>query len=73
MAMAVESFGGWHSAAEAEVKKLGSALARHTGQKESEAIHHLWGRMSVAPTEGNAAIVGNSVPFPPPEVDGVME
>ena len=41
MAMAVESFGGWHSAAEAEVKKLGSALARHTGQKESEAIHHL--------------------------------
>ena len=35
---AVESFGGWHEVAEREVRKLGAALAHHTGQEESEAI-----------------------------------
>ena len=41
--LAAESFGGWHGAGEREVRKLGAALARHTGQDESEAVHHLWG------------------------------
>jgi len=45
--MVVESFGGWHEVAEREVRKLGGALARHTGQEESEAIGHLWGRLGV--------------------------
>ena len=36
--MAVESFGGWHEVAEREVKKLGAALAGHTGQEKSEAF-----------------------------------
>ena len=72
--MAVESFGGWHSAAEAEVRKLGAALARHTGQDEGEAIHHLWGRLGILLQRGNAAILGNRIPsFPAPEIDGVME
>ena len=39
--LAAETFGGWHRVGEREVKKLGSALARHTGQEESEAVHHL--------------------------------
>ena len=43
-----ESLGGWHNGAEREVKKLGAALARHTGQEEGEAISHLWGRHSAA-------------------------
>ena len=30
-----ETFGGWHAGAEREVKKLGAALARHTGQEEA--------------------------------------
>ena len=30
--MAAESLGGWHSVAEAEVKKLGAGLARKSGQ-----------------------------------------
>ena len=34
--LVAESLGGWHQCAEREVKKLGSALARHTGQLESE-------------------------------------
>ena len=72
--MAVESFGGWHCAAEAEVKKLGAALARHTGQDEGEAVHHLWGRLGILLQRGNAAILGNRVPsFPAQEIDGVME
>ena len=37
--IAVESFGGSHGAAEAEVRKLGAALG--------EAVHHLWGHLFV--------------------------
>ena len=69
--LVVESFGGWHSAAEAEVKKLGAALARQTGQDESEVLRHLWGRLGLLLQRGNAAILGNRLPsHPPPEVDG---
>ena len=39
--LAEETFGGWHRVGEREVKKLGSALAWHTGQEKSEAVHHL--------------------------------
>ena len=66
--MVVESFGGWHKR---EVRKLGAALARHTGQEESEAIGHLWGRLGVLVQRGNAAILGNRVPaLPDPLIDG---
>ena len=33
-----ESTGGWHKTAMEQLKKLGSALARHTGQEEGETI-----------------------------------
>ena len=70
--LAAETFGGWHRVGEREVKKLGSALARHTGQEESEAVHHLWGRLAILLQRGNAAILGNRVPnFPLPQVDGL--
>ena len=58
--MVAESFGGWHTSAEQEVKKLASALARHTGQEEGEAISHLW--LGVLLQRGNAAILANRVP-----------
>ena len=48
-------YGGWHCIGEREVKKLGCALARHTGQEESEAVHHLWGRLAILLQRGNAA------------------
>ena len=71
--MVAESFGGWHTSAEREVKKLGAALARHTGQEEGEAISHLWGRLGVLLQRGNAAILGNRVPaFPGAIVDGIL-
>ena len=65
--LVVESLGGWHTCAEREVKKLGSALARHTaGQQEGEAIGADWascfnvGIMPHCPTE-----------FSPAQVDGL--
>ena len=36
--LALESLGGWHEGAVMEVKKLGGALARHTGAEESVTI-----------------------------------
>ena len=70
--LAVESLGGWHKGAEQEVKKLGAALARHTGQDEETAGRHSWGRLAMLLQRGNAAILGNRVPsFPHPNVNGV--
>ena len=57
--LVAETFGGWHTGAEREVKKLGAALARHTGQEEGEAISHLWSRMGILLQRGNAAILLN--------------
>ena len=71
--MVAESFGDWHNVAERKVKKLGAALARHTGQEEGEAISHLWGRLGVLLQKGNAAILGNGVPtFPGAMIDGIL-
>ena len=72
--MVAETFGGWHSGAEREVKKLGAALSRHTGQDQGEAISHLWSRMGILLQRGNAAILGNRVPAPPgAHIDGIMD
>ena len=71
--MAAESFGGWHSVAEQEVRKLGTALARHTRQEEEEAVRHLWGRLGILLQRGNAAILGNRVPtYPDTHIDGTL-
>ena len=68
-----ESFGGWHSIAQREVKKLGAALARHTGQEEAEATSHLWSRLGILLQRGNAAILGNRVPaLPGAHIDGIL-
>ena len=68
-----ESLGGWHNVAEREVKKLGAALARHTGQEEGEAISHLWGRLGVLLPRGNAAILANRVlALPDAQINGVF-
>ena len=69
--MAVETFGGWHEVAEEQVKKLASALARHNGQEEGEAISHTWSRLGVLLQRGNAAMMANRIPsFPVPATDG---
>ena len=69
--MAAESLGGWHPAAEKEVRKLGAALSRHGGQEEDEAQRHLWGRLGILLQRGNAAILGNRIPmYPSAVIDG---
>ena len=71
--LVAESFGGWHSGAVREVKKLGAALARHTGQEEAEATSHLLGRLGILLQRGNAAILGNRVPaLPDAHIDGIL-
>ena len=67
------SFGGWHPEAGRQVKKLGAALARHTGQEEGEAVSHLWSRMGILLQRGNAAILGNRIPNQPGAyIDGIL-
>ena len=69
--LAGETFGGWHEVAVLQVNKLASALARHNGQEEGEAISHTWSRLGVLLQRGNAAMMANRVPsFPAPPIDG---
>ena len=60
--LAAESLGSWHQSAIAEIKKLGSAHARHTGEEESTGIARLFQKVSVALMKGNAALFNNRVP-----------
>ena len=67
------SASGWHPEAGREVKKLGAALARHTGQEEGEAVSHIWSRMGILLQRGNAAILGNRIPaLPGALIDGII-
>ena len=68
-----ESMGGWHRVALEQLKKLGSALARHTGQEEGETVSHLMTRASVLLQKGLSALLLNRIPgHPAPDVGGVM-
>ena len=60
--LALETFGGWHEAAEQELRKLGSALARQTGQEDAVATSHLFQKLSVLLMKGNAALINNREP-----------
>ena len=60
--LAVESLGAWHKAAIGEIKKLGSSLARHTGEEETTTIRHLFQQLSIALAKGNAALFNNRNP-----------
>ena len=66
-----EPLGGWHESAVEQIKKLSSALARHTGQEESDKIRHLYQGLAVPLVKGNASLFLNRTPaFPTPEIDG---
>ena len=69
----LDTFGAWHSRAVTETKKLGQALARSTGQCDSEAVSHLFQRLSVLLIRGNAILMVNRVPQNvDPAVNGAM-
>ena len=56
------------------LKRLGAALARHTGSDEREVIGQLMQRISLHLMRGNAGMITSRCPeadFLPPELDGV--
>ena len=61
----VETLGGWEEQAERQIKRLGAALARHTGQEEAEKTRHLFQRLAVLLAKGNAALFLNRLPSHP--------
>ena len=68
-----ETLGGWHEETVEQIKKLASAQARQTGEDRGDTIRHLYQKLSVLLTRGNAALLLNRQPAPPsPDIDGVM-
>ena len=61
--------GAWHKSAVAEVKKLASAKARHTGEEESVEVARLFQKLSIALMRGNAALMNNRAPLHPSDID----
>ena len=60
--LAVESLGGWHEVAIDQIRKLGGALARHTGEEEGVVVQRLFQKLSLQLMKGNAAILTNRIP-----------
>ena len=69
--MVVETLGGWQESAVLKIKKLGAALARNTGEEESEKIRHLYQRLGILLAKGNAFLFLNRLPNTTnPTIDG---
>ena len=72
--IALETLGGMHHLAVSQLKRLGAALARHTGSDEREVIGQLMQRISLHLMRSNAGMITSRRPeadFLPPELDGV--
>ena len=70
--LVVETLGGWEEQADVQIKRLGAALARQTGQDESDKIRHVFQSLAVRLAKGNAALFLNRThSFPNTEVDGL--
>jgi hypothetical protein len=54
---------------QAELKKLGAALARHIGEEESDKIRHFYQRLAILLVKGNAALFLNRLPKSPQSHD----
>ena len=66
-----ESFDGWHKVGLVQLRKLGSALARHTGQGEGETIGHLLTTASELLQKGLPVLLLNKIPsYPAPIIGG---
>ena len=63
-----ESLGGWDDHAEREIKKISAALARQTGEEESETWKKIIGRISVILMKGNASLLSGRIPASPDSV-----
>ena len=66
-----ETLGGWGAESVAQVKMMGSALARHFGGEETEVIRHLVQRVSILLVKVNSNLLLNNAPNNiPPNIDG---
>ena len=69
--LVVETLGGWEEQGEKQIRRMGAALARQTGQDEAVKTRHLFQRLSILLTKGNAALFLNRLPsHPGPTIDG---
>ena len=71
--VALETLGGLHSVAVAQVKQLAAALARQTGGEEREVTSQLFQRLSLQLMRGNAALLSSRTPdadIAASEIDG---
>ena len=62
----------WGKSTVREVRRMRSALARHTGGEDSEVIRHLIQRVSVTLIKVNANLILNRCPNnKPAHIDGI--
>ena len=60
-----QSLGGWEERAIKELKKLASALARHSGEDEADTWRRLIVRISILLMKGNTALLSGRIPTSP--------
>ena len=65
VAMAVDTFGGWHPAALQMLSKLGRQLGRVTGREEEETVRHLRQRLAVVLVRDNVNMMLSRAPVSP--------
>ena len=53
----METLGGWHLESEKTIPKLAHHLASHTGATREETSRHIFQRLSILLTKGNAALI----------------
>ena len=58
----LDTFGAWHDRAATETKRLAQALARATGQPDSQVVSHLIQRFSILVIRGSAILMVNRIP-----------
>ena len=72
---AMETLGGLHPGAVAQVKQLAAVLARCKGLQEGEVTGQLFGKLSLTLMRGNALMISSrcqDADFPPAEIDGIQ-
>ena len=72
---AVETLGGLHASAVAQVKQIAAALARSKGLEESEATSQLFGKVSLTLMRCNAMMLSGpqqDSDFVSPDIDGII-
>ena len=69
--LAVETFGGWHSKATVQLKRIASGLARQTVANESIVIRHFFQKLAICLQRTNASLlISRQTNFPPTDIDG---